>query len=268
MSNEELCSIIQMALGEDQKNRLLELYQQNIRLLKSICRKYNRYRNIGEKLNEEREAEELLQQAYIGFHKAALTYDVSSGCVFSTYLVTIVKRELYRYKITCGSPIRVNAEELKLYYDYQRFTEYVETNYGRNPTMKEYTCYLEISEKKVLQVQKYAHDSYVVSLDSPVEGVDGDISELADFVPDERSDMDHYIEQWTDSQNGKMVRAEVERLEPLHQYIIKQRLENVPLSEIAKELGKTINQVAGMERKAYNQLANSKILWQLLEEAG
>lgn len=255
MTNEELCS--QAQRGEKRKQALTALYEQNMGLLIKISKKYSYSRGL--------EEEDLLQQAYIGLHKAAMTYNPAAGAAFSTHAVTVIRQELYRYRMACGQAVRVPPHEMALYYEHERLARYMEANYGRKPTEAEYAYYLRVSIEKVRKIEKWAYDSYTVSLDAPVEGVDEDTCPLSDLVEDERSSPDNLIEQLAEEQTRNEIQNELINLDQLQQHVIRQRMKGLTIPQIAEELGLTSSRTRGIESKALDRLSRSRKLQQLAE---
>ena len=95
MSNEETVRAIQD--GGDRQQLMLELWQQNKRLIYKIAKRYKGYMPF----------EDLVQEGYIALDSAAGLFDASMGCAFSTYLVNCLKRRFYRLCAEKGSMIHI-----------------------------------------------------------------------------------------------------------------------------------------------------------------
>ena len=85
MTNEQLA--LRIKAGEDVADNMLQLYQQNMGIIKDYARKY---RSMAEE-------EDLQQEAYFAICKAVDSYDPDKGVSFLSWAVYWIRQQLLRY---------------------------------------------------------------------------------------------------------------------------------------------------------------------------
>ena len=100
MTNEQLA--LRIKVGEDVADNMLQLYQQNMGIIKDYARKY---RSMAEE-------EDLQQEAYFAICKAVDSYDPDKGVSFLSWAVYWIRQQLLRYCQNNGTVrIPVHASE-------------------------------------------------------------------------------------------------------------------------------------------------------------
>lgn len=251
MDNETLAAMIQA--GENRKEALEALYEQNRGLIWKLCRKYS----YG------LEMEDLMQQAYIGLHRAALEYRSGKDSAFSSYAALVIRRELARYRDSCGQMVRVPEAEQRLYYEHERLARYMEASYGRKPTEQEYSRYLGVSVEKVRKMEKLAVDHYITSLDTPVSGEDGKETTLGELQAGEESGIEDALERYAGEQLSACLWGCVGELPERLQDVLRLRTEGITLARIGAMLGVSFQRVRAMYGEGLRMLRKKRAVKEL-----
>lgn len=254
MSNEEL--VLQIQQGSGEKALLYALYQQNMGMLRKLCKRYSR----------EQEMEDLMQQAYIGLHCAAYSYQDSRGASFASYAYLLVTQELRRYMNTCGRVLQISERERYQYYEYRRLEEYTLKAWGRVPTLQEIAAELQISVEAADQIRNIADNTAPLSLDSPAQ--EEQTTSFADMLPDPEQPIEDYIELESRKQLQKVVQSVVEQLEPEQRTYIRLRMQGETIRQAGKKLGLSEKQVQALEYRTLKKLRNKKQIRQAGKEIG
>lgn len=186
MTNEQLVALIQADI-EPQKN-LETLYQQNLPLIKSMCKPYSGIEPL----------EDLMQTAFIGLVEATKHYDDTRGFKFMTLAEHYLKQAIRQY-INHSQLIRKPPNIDNLLYRYRRFiSAYELENNGLLPPDEEIRHELHINEKQLADLKKYMLCDSIGSLDSPTDEEAGE-NTLLDYIasPDrmEESTIDKVYKQ-------------------------------------------------------------------------
>ena len=177
---------------------IIENLSEQIELLKKyIFAKFNFYnRNlrlvvfIAKKGGNIIPLEEKLQEGNISLIKAINRYDVSKGYKFSTYAIWWIKQGILRYLDNAGSLIRKPVHFNEKIKKYKKFYEnYVFIN-GVEPTLKECSDSLNMTEDEIINLRLVSMD--ILSLDETVSDLeDGD--NLINFIVDDRVNVEEEI---------------------------------------------------------------------------
>lgn len=185
MNNEQL--VLRIKAGEKTADYMLELYNNNIRLIRYIALKFKSYRDI----------DDLMQQGYLGLCKAVEIYEYGKGAKFSTIAYHCIFNSISRYikgninsDLSLDAPIGGEDRETITLADTIKSSTNMENNvlnkvfieglraviwhevgeledrksqviYGRyrdNMTYKEIAEHLHISESKVMSAHASALD--------------------------------------------------------------------------------------------------------------
>lgn len=254
MTNEQL--VIRIKAGDEVKENMLQLWQQNQGFIYSIVKKY---RGVDE-------IEDLLQESYFGLHEAVQHYDSTMKVPFVNYAAFWIRQTVGRY-IKGNGCVRIPEHAQNLQRKIKKMELQWLSQFGRKPTEWESCRYLGIDLESLKQARKDAKMSQIGSLDVPV-GEDGDAT-LYELVPG-RNDMDEVLEQVQQEQLQTVIWSVVDSLPDKQPEVLRMRYqEHKTLQAVGDSMGQTRNQVRQIENKALRNLRYSnhvKMLLPFLDE--
>lgn len=149
----------------------LKLIKANLRLVVSIAKKH---------VNSNLELSDLFQEGGLGLMKAVEKFEYKRGFKFSTYATWWIRQSINRAIADQARTIRIPVHMKELISKLTKVSRKYRQEYGRDPTIEEYTRSLHLSMDKVKNVLKIMQEP--VSLSTPV-GEDED-SYLEEFLED------------------------------------------------------------------------------------
>lgn len=213
-----------------------ELVTGNIKLVLSVIKKYN---------NGKINLNDLFQVGIVGLIKAIDNFDLSYNLMFSTYAVTLIMGEVRRY-IRDNTPFRVSRSTKELSYQILSFKEKFQNDNGYEPSQKDISNFLGISEYEV----SFALESLspTVSIYDPVFQDEGDAIYLEDQLPDKKRSNDN-------RDSIILLNESIDKLKKREkEVLIKRYIIGKTQMELAKEYNISQAQVSRIEKSAIRSL--------------
>jgi RNA polymerase primary sigma factor len=230
----------------DAKERLVN---SNLRLVISNARKYQ---------GHDMPLLDLIQEGILGLIRAAEKFDWRKGYKFSTYATFWIRQALQRAldnrSRTIRIPVHLGQRERRI----ARVQRELAAQLGREPTDEEVAQAAELKLEDVQEARETAR--VVTSLDRPVgeeeETPFGALLASEERGPEEEVDI---------SLREDALRKALERLPAPEREVVRLRYgingdDPTPLSETGRRLGLSQDAVRRLERKALNELAQSREL--------
>ena len=247
MSNEELVELVKAG----DRDAAEELWTQNKGLVESLVQPYRAYL----------EPDDLIQQAYLGLHYAALNYDPKREAMFSTYLPFWILQSVVKYISQCGHVIRLPEYIRRKIYQRNRRIGELGQVIGRKPTETEIDLYIGETTKAE---EAGAAAWYVDSIDRPVS--EDDERTLGEMLPDESDPFDEVLDKVQNEELAALLWPLVDELPEKQADVIRKRYrEGMAFRDIGEEAGISENGARQREQAALNTLRHRRKTKDLME---
>ncbi len=168
MTNEELVEQIQNGVNVQENMGLL--YEQNIRFITKIVHPFSAYA----------EEEDLMQEAYIGLHKAVEGFDASKGFLFLTYAPHQIRQQCRIYLNNYARTNRIPVHMLEKMREYKKlFAEY-----NGNLTEEIVMDKMGLSKEQYDFMMQTIHQESVISIDTQIQTDADDNLTIGDYLAD------------------------------------------------------------------------------------
>jgi RNA polymerase primary sigma factor len=241
---EELEIAQKMVEGDvDAKNKLINA---NLRLVVSIAKRY-----VGRGM----QFLDLIQEGNLGLMKAVDKFDYTKGFKFSTYATWWIRQAITRAIADQARTIRIPVHMVETINKLTKVSRLLLQQLGREPTTAEIAEAMNITEERVIEIQRIAQDP--VSLETPIG--EEDDSHLGDFIEDTN------VTAPIDAAESKMLKEQVEEIlntlapreamELILRYCLR---DNRPrtLEDVGKVFNVTRERIRQIEAKALRRLKN------------
>lgn len=242
MTNEQLA--LRIKVGEDVADNMLQLYRQNMGIIKDYARKY---RSMAEE-------EDLQQEAYFAICKAVDSYDLDKGVSFLSWAVYWIRQQLLRYCQNNGT-VRIPVHASERVRKYKAFQNAFRIHVGRDPNEREYCYYLGIKDTTLRKIQADERKADIGSIDVPVRGLEDNLATIGDTVIDPEDKYENMLDEVKQQELKAIIWPMVDELPGRMPAVIRARFqENLSLQETAARNGITIERVRQQQNEALKQL--------------
>ena len=234
LTNEEMNELFKKMKEGDPLARN-ELINGNLKLVLSILKKFN---------NKVDNLDDLFQVGCLGLVKAIDNFDTSFDVRLSTYACPMILGEIKRY-LRDNSSLRISRSIKDIAYKTLKLKEELTTSSGKEPTNKEISEILGVTEYEVVNALESLREP--VSMYEPIYNDGGDPIYLFDQLSEKKETYGLDIKIALD-------RA-LKKLKPREQYVLDERFViGRTQMEIASELGISQAQISRIEKNAINNI--------------
>lgn len=235
LTNEEMNDLF-IKFHNGDKNAKEKLITGNLRLILSILKKYN---------NQKHNLDDLFQIGVVGLTKAVNNFDLSFGCLFSTYAVPLIVGEIKRY-IRDNTTLRVSRSIKENALRILRFKEeYISMN-GKEPNTDIIAKELDLSSYDVFNALNSLNEP--ASIFEPIYSDSGDTIYLYDQIQDTK-------DKTSNKDSLLSLKKGLEKIKKREKDILESRyIIGKNQTEIAKELNISQAQVSRIEKGAIKKL--------------
>ena len=212
-----------------------ELVKGNLKLVLSILKKFqNKVDNL----------DDLFQVGCLGLVKAIDNFDTSYDVKLSTYACPMILGEIKRY-LRDNSSLRISRSVKDIAYKTLKLKEELTTSSGCEPTLKEISEILGVTEYEVVNAMDSLREP--VSMYEPIYNDGGDTIYLFDQLSNKKDEYSLDIKIALDKA--------LKKLKPREQYVLDERfIIGKTQMELANELGISQAQISRIEKNAISNI--------------
>lgn len=244
--NEQLVALIRA--GENEKDNMLQLWQQNKGFIYKMARKYSGYA----------EMDDLMQEGYLGLYEAVRHYEPDQNSSFIHYAAFWIRQIMQRYVDNCSSVVRIPVHAKEDIREYRKVVREYQKYYGCEPSERELCAILCVDREKLHAIQQNVRMGQIGSLSEPVGGEDDDIM-VCDTVAS-GEDIEEDVISELDRENMKReLWIAVDQLPDNLPEVIRHRyIDGMTLKETGQRMGVGIERVRQIEAKAMRTLRSPR----------
>ena len=251
-TNEELVELVQK--GVDVRKNLNILYEQNKKYIYKTANPFMKYA----------EADDLLQEAYIGFQEAIYAYKPGEAKL-TTYATWKIRQHCIRFIENFSNTKRIPSATYNLIRKYKSFIQSYQNECGTVPDDKVIMRDLEMTSKKLEHIRKVMYEQHCISLSAKLS--DTDELTLEESLADDY-DMETSIEEKLFQEHEREVFDNaIHTLKSNEQTVIYSRYwDEQSQKQVANNMEISPSRVGAIEREALKKLRRNDSLQNLIEE--
>lgn len=204
----------------------------NLKLVLSVLQKF---------LNKRQNADDLFQVGCVGLIKAIDNFDTTLNVKFSTYAVPMIIGEIRRF-LRDDSPLRVSRSLRDIAYQALKAREKIEAKTQKEASFDEIALELKLPMQEVACALDAISEP--MSLYEPVYFDDNDESFLSDYIQDEKSNAENWLDNVSIKDALKELDEREKRILLMRYYLGKTQI------EVSEEVGISQAQVSRLEKNA------------------
>lgn len=185
--------------------------------------------------------EDMMQQAYFGFHAAAFAYDSAAGNKFSSFAVNRIEWELSAYYAQNGFAVCLPGSMWRRIKEFRRVKKQLEAERGRPISTRTALNAMGLSPEAIEDTISVLQKQETTSLETPAAtGTDGEGDALGYFIPDKTDVEGMVIEQvWHEELHDILMKALGAIPEMERGIIIRHYFADISFAQQAREYGLT-----------------------------
>jgi len=241
VTSEELVKRIQN--GENVKENMAALWSNSRSFVAAIAKKYAAVDDM----------DDLVQQGYLGLHRAVSKYDPAAGVPFLQYAAPWIQQSIKKYLEKCGRLIRFPSYLEGELYRYRRYIAMTKIEKGEYPDKKSVADHLGCSLRHVETLEKASRMEEITSLDKPMD--EGEDIYLGDIVADPEGNEEEAQTRAEEEELKGFLWALVDELPGIQPAVIRGRYgEGLTRVKVGEKIGTDKDQVYKEEAKALRTL--------------
>ena len=238
MTNEELVQCVQA--GTDVSGNMEKLYQQNRGMIGKVVNSLSGFED----------PEDLMQQGYLALYRAVMDYDPDAGASFSTFLMLVVRQDLWRYIDSKSSLIRLPEYKTNQIRQYKKLVSDITLQTGSVPEDETVRKLMKLSPTVFKRLKTDILMSDVGSIDEEVR----ENLPISAIIPDDQDVEQDVCDHLLLEEIGRVLDIMVGNLPDMEQIAVNTYLNNNTLSSVAEKCGVSVQRMGQLRKQAVRKL--------------